>query len=92
MFVGIAIGILLFIGAAIVSSYDRFAVQREYAARFAERHGGIPPLVDWFFAEDPDPEVEYLRIQHRNLTILAGVLGVAAAIVVVFFVSVSTPG
>jgi len=79
-------GIVLIVGplvaATLVGCYDRFAAQREYAALYAKRHGGIPPLTDWFFEADPDAEVERLRRAHRNLTILGGVLAIAAILVV----------
>jgi hypothetical protein len=88
--VGIAIGLVLLLAAAMVGWYDRYAVQRDYANRFAERHGHIPPLIDWFFTTDPDPDVEALRVQHRNMYILGSVLAVAAAVVVLL--AVSQPG
>jgi hypothetical protein len=87
VFVGIAIGLILFLAAALVGWYDKYAVQRDYADRFAKRYGRIPPLMEWFFSSDADADVESLRVQHRNMYILSSVLAVAAAVVVLLAVS-----
>lgn len=87
---GIAIGLVLLLAAAMVAWLDRYAVQRDYADLFAERHGHIPPLIDWFFTADSDPDVEALRVQHRNMYILGGVLAVAAGIIVILFAKAPT--
>jgi hypothetical protein len=75
---GIVPGLLLLVVGAIVGLIDRYAAQRNYASLYAERHGTIPPLTDWFFVKDNDAEVDGLRRQHRNLTILTFVLSIAA--------------
>jgi hypothetical protein len=79
----IAIVVVLLLAGAVVGVYDRYAVQRTYADLFAERHGHIPPLTDWFFRADPDAEVESWRRLHRNLWLLAGGLGVAAILILI---------
>jgi hypothetical protein len=83
--------VILFVLALIVGVYDTYQVQRDYADLYAERHGHIPPLVDWFFKPDIDPEVDELRRLHRNLLLLSSALALAAA-VVALALRASTPG
>ena len=78
----VALVLVLFVAAVIVSWYDTYSVQRSYANLCARRHGHIPPLLDWFFVPDSDPDVERLRRQHRNMYLLATAFAVAAVIVV----------
>ena len=79
---GIVLIVGLLVAAMLVGGYDRYAAQREYASLYAERHGGIPPLADWFFKSDPDEDVDRLRRMHRNLTILGSALGIVVILLV----------
>jgi hypothetical protein len=83
--------VILIVLAVIIGWYDRYGVQRDYADLYAERHGHIPPLVDWFFKADADPEVEGLRTLHRNLYLLEGGLAFVA-VIVLLTIRTSTPG
>ncbi len=78
----VALLVVLILTATVVVYYDTYSVQRTYADVCARRHGHIPPLVDWFFKSDPDPEVERWRRRHRNTTLLGIALWVAALIVI----------
>jgi hypothetical protein len=89
--VGIAIGVILILAAIVVGWYDQYAVQRDYADRYAARHGHIPPLVEWFYTPDSDADVERLRRLHRNLFVLGAALA-AAALIVILYVRATTPG
>ena len=79
----IAVAVILLLVAAFVGSYDRYAVQRTYADLYAARHGRIPPLIEWFFTPDADPEVESWRRMHRNLYLVVTALGVAAIAILI---------
>ena len=78
----ILIIVVLVVTTGVLALYDQYVVQRTYADICAERHGHIPPLVDWFFQADIDPDVDYWRRRHRNLYILSAV-PVAIAIILV---------
>ena len=79
----IALVVILLLISVIVGWYDRYAVQRTYADLYAARHGGSPPLTNWFFTPDTDPEVESWRRRHRNLYLVVTALGVAAIAVLI---------
>jgi hypothetical protein len=82
--VDVALIVILIVLAVIVGWIDTYGVQRDYADLYAARHGHIPPLVDWFFKPDADPEVDDLRRLHRNLLLLSVALifgAVAVALV-----------
>ena len=79
----IALVVILLLVGLIVGWYDRYAVQRTYADVYAARHGRIPPLIEWFFTADADPEVEYWRRMHRNLYLVVTALGVAAIAILI---------
>jgi hypothetical protein len=89
--VGIAIGVVLILAAIVVGWYDKYGVQRDYADRYAARHGHIPPLVEWFYTPDSDADVDRLRRLHRNLYILEGTLA-AAAVIAILSVRATIPG
>ena len=75
--------VALFFVGIIVGWYDRYSVQRTYADLYADRHGGIPPLIGWAFESDPDAEVDYWRRIHRNLYALVSALGLIAILIIV---------
>ena len=77
----LAVALILVLAGGVASTYDRYSVQRSYADACAQKHGHIPPLVDWFFNADPDPEVDAWRRYHRNLYVLSGVFAAAAVVV-----------
>lgn len=79
----VALMVLLFVVAIILSWYDTYSVQREYANLCARRHGHIPPLTDWFCVPDSDPNVERLRRRHRNMYLLATASAVAGVLVAI---------
>ena len=83
---GVAVAAILLLLSIVVRWYDRYSVQRTYADVYTSRHGRIPPLSDWFFTSDADPEVERLRQLHRNLWLVSG--GLALVAVIVLFLSV----
>ncbi len=72
--------VVLIVTSAILGLYDTYVVQRTYADICAERHGHIPPLVDWFFQADVDPDVDYWRRRHRNLYIFGCVPALVAIV------------
>jgi hypothetical protein len=83
---GIGLAVILLLVAIGVGWYDRYSVQRTYADVYANRHGHIPPLADWFFTPDADAEVERLRRLHRNLWLASGGLGLVAVVVLLLTV------
>jgi uncharacterized Tic20 family protein len=88
---GIAVMLILILAAVIVGWIDTYGVQRDYADLYAARHGHIPPLVDWFFKRDTDPEVDDLRRLHRNL-LLSSVVLVAVAVLLALWLQSSPSG
>jgi uncharacterized Tic20 family protein len=84
------ISLLLLVLAGILGVVDRYEIQRTYADVYAEAHGHIPPLVEWFFERDADPEVDRWRRYHRNMYALVTALAVAA--IVLLLVRAPTPG
>ncbi len=75
-----AVALVLLASAAVLGVIDTYSIQRTYADLCADRHGHIPPLTDWFFVADPDPEVDRWRRLHRDLWLLTGVLAVVAIV------------
>src|SRR5215510_128917 len=53
----LVVAIVLLVVAGFVGLVDRYDIQRTYADAYAARHGHIPPLVEWFFQPDADPDV-----------------------------------
>lgn len=74
------LAIPLFASAGFVALVDRLDIQRTYADIYAQRHGHIPALTEWFFRPDPDPDVEYWRRRHRNAWVLSAMLGGLAVV------------
>jgi hypothetical protein len=80
----IVLAVILIVAAVVVGWYDTYSAQRTYADVYASRYGHIPPLADWFFKRDADPEVERYRRLHRNLWLLVTGLAVAGILAVLF--------
>ncbi|HEY7132099.1 MAG TPA: hypothetical protein VH440_07590 [Candidatus Limnocylindrales bacterium] len=67
----------LLVAVTIVGLYDRYSVQRAYADVYAQVHGHVPPLYEWFYTADPHPDVDHWRKLHRNFLILTAALTAA---------------
>ena len=74
--------VVLFVATLILGLYDRYGVQRAYADVYAQVHGHVPPLYEWFYTPDSHADVERWRRRHRNLLILSVALSVIWVILI----------
>src|SRR5262249_26240818 len=54
----------LFLATLFVGLYDTYSVQRAYADVYAQVHGHVPPLYEWFYTPDSHPDVDHWRKYH----------------------------